>query len=1169
MVDQYIFSGSLPENASTYVIREADAQLYEGLKAGKFCYILNSRQSGKSSLRVRTMQRLRDDGVQCAAVDLSAGGIQNVPPEQWYADLIDTLIDSFGLDLDFGDWWETNQLNSLVTRFRKFLEEVLLVEVQEDIVIFIDEIDSVLSLNFPTDDFFALIRACYNKRVDNPQYNRLTFCLLGVASPSNLIEDKQRTPFNIGKAISLKGFQLNESEPLKKGLQGKFNNPQAVMQEILQWTGGQPFLTQKLCQFMAEESTQENPRSVEQVVRLRIIESWESQDEPEHLRTIQARILRDEQRAGYLLELYQKVRVTEETSELTADDTLEQSELQLSGLVVRQQGKLRIYNYIYREIFNSNWIENQLNNLRPYSESFRFWAASGGIDKSRLLRGKALQEAEEWSRDKNLSYQDKQFLAASKEQEIQEEITAKEQEAALKREIKDKEAAEARNELLNKANKKAQRRITIGSSVLVLLLIVTYFLGIIARKEVVKARSAREQLQQSQQAQQDAERRAKETEEKTQQAQTKATLAEYRAKKATQAVQLVKQDIFSTRIKLENLQKEFKFTNQNKKVIEKSILQAKQEITLSATKLKKYEEEAKNANQNAKAAEQQFERTKQELYIANLNLEKAKQIIANVSHLSALGGELYKKNKLLEAERAWKQAAISFEIQNSALKEGMLLSSISLAYFQLNKLTEAEQAISRSLLLLKTDLKKDANPDHLFIVAQALNIKAQILTVKGENENAFMINNEAFNTLEYINDSLFNLSSPIKLYFNETVQRIYRDLLYSLLFSCEGKNLKKAHQLIESLHLTELSNFRKIYPKDINLNNIDKIDPKAALIYPIILNDRLKLIVQLPNQPLMCYSNDVLQADINTTVINFVSELKYYKNKNVGSNPKKIENSRKLYEWLIKPLEANLVRSGVKTLVFVMDGSLRKIPISALYDNEKKKYLIEKYALAQIPTIQNVEPTVYVRRPLKVLIAGISKPIKHPGSKYDYSPLPGVILETEKISSILNSQILLNENFTSTAFEKTINSSNFSVIHVASHARYSSNNEDFSIIAWDKEINSKNFKKALDSINKSKSHSIELLVLSACDTTRSEKELILGFAGLALQSNIRSIIGTLNEVDDMETSDLMFRFYKELNISGVSKAEALRTAQLASSASKTRDSFLRNSASFILIGDWR
>ena len=153
--DQYIFSGSLPENASTYVTRSADDELYVGLKEGKFFYVLNSRQSGKSSLRVRTMQRLRKDDVECAAIDLSAGGIQNVSPEEWYADLIDTLIDTFDLDVDFEDWWSENQLNSLVTRFRKFIEGILLAEIEENIVIFIDEIDSILSLNFPTDDFLG------------------------------------------------------------------------------------------------------------------------------------------------------------------------------------------------------------------------------------------------------------------------------------------------------------------------------------------------------------------------------------------------------------------------------------------------------------------------------------------------------------------------------------------------------------------------------------------------------------------------------------------------------------------------------------------------------------------------------------------------------------------------------------------------------------------------------------------------------------------------------------------------------------------------------------------------------------------------------------------------------------------------------------------------------
>ncbi|NJO28590.1 MAG: hypothetical protein HC874_14375 [Richelia sp. SL_2_1] len=486
MLNQYIFSGSLPENASTYVTREADKELYDSLIAGKFCYVLNSRQSGKSSIRVRTMRRLRDAGVECTAIDLSAGGVQNVTPEQWYVDLIDHLIESFALDVDLVEWWAKNQLHSEVTRFRKFIEEVLLVEVKENIVIFIDEIDSVLSLKFPTDDFFALIRACHNQRVDNPEYNRLTFCLLGVASPSNLIKDKQRTPFNIGKAINLKGFQLHEVEPLRKGLEGKFAEPQTVMQEILNWTGGQPFLTQKLCQFMVEESEKDNPSSVEQVARARIIENWELQDEPEHLRMIRSRILRDEERAGYLLDLYQQIR---SHGEVVNNDSAEQSELLLSGLVGKQQDKIRVYNLIYQEVFNLNWVEGELKKLRPYSESFRAWVAYGFVDESRLLRGNALKDAEEWGKDKNLSYQDRQFLAASKEKEIQEEIAAQEKEAQLERERKDREATEQRNKALAEANRKARKNISVGSFILIFTLLLTGILGIkaaLTAKEVVQ-----------------------------------------------------------------------------------------------------------------------------------------------------------------------------------------------------------------------------------------------------------------------------------------------------------------------------------------------------------------------------------------------------------------------------------------------------------------------------------------------------------------------------------------------------------------------------------------------------------------------------------------------------------------------------------------------------------
>lgn len=502
-IHDYIFSGSLPQNASTYVKREADDELYEALQQGKFCYVLNSRQSGKSSLRVRTMSRLSQAGVECASIDLSSVSIQSATQNNWYADLIVKLIDSFVLDIDFKSWWENNQLNSPLMRFTNFLEKHLLVEIEENIVIFIDEIDSVLSLNFPTDDFFAFIRSCYNQRVDNPKYKRLTFCLLGVASPSNLIQDKQRTPFNIGKAISLKGFQLQEVEPLEKGLREKFCDSKAVIKEILNWTGGQPFLTQKLCQFMVEESEKENPCTVEEVARSRIIENWEYQDEPEHLRTIRARIFRDEERAGYLLELYQQIRCSEDpplpplirgvggisnfassqTIGIKADNSIEQSELLLSGLVTRREGKLRIYNVIYKQVFDENWVANELKNLCPYSENFKFWVASGGKDESRLLWGKALVYAEEWAKEKNLSYQDKQFLAASREKEIQEKIAAEQREAQLERERKDRKAAEERNLVLSEANKKAKRRISIGSFVLILALVGAATIGISANKQ--------------------------------------------------------------------------------------------------------------------------------------------------------------------------------------------------------------------------------------------------------------------------------------------------------------------------------------------------------------------------------------------------------------------------------------------------------------------------------------------------------------------------------------------------------------------------------------------------------------------------------------------------------------------------------------------------------------
>ncbi|NET64751.1 MAG: AAA family ATPase [Moorea sp. SIO1G6] len=365
----YQVGGSLPMDSPTYVVRSADRNLYKSLKQGKFCYILNPRQMGKSSLMVRMINHLNHEGISCAAIDLTRIGSENVTPDQWYKGLAVELWRSFGLlrKVNLKKWWNERADISTVQRLSQFLEEVLLDELEQPDnslpnkrVVFIDEVDSVLGLNFPVNDFFALIRFCYNQRTINRDYGNLTFALFGVATPSGLITDHKRTPFNIGQAIQLEGFKEHEAQPLLQGLAEKVTNPQTLLKEVLAWTSGQPFLTQKICQFIRSTSsaipTNDEAEWIENLVRTRVIENWESQDEPEHLRTIRDRILESKQSVG-LLEIYRQIV---DQGEVVAVDSPEEKELLLSGLVVKQQGSLRVNNRIYQSIFDRSWVEQHV-----------------------------------------------------------------------------------------------------------------------------------------------------------------------------------------------------------------------------------------------------------------------------------------------------------------------------------------------------------------------------------------------------------------------------------------------------------------------------------------------------------------------------------------------------------------------------------------------------------------------------------------------------------------------------------------------------------------------------------------------------------------------------------------------------------------------------------------
>jgi CHAT domain-containing protein len=431
----------------------------------------------------------------------------------------------------------------------------------------------------------------------------------------------------------------------------------------------------------------------------------------------------------------------------------------------------------------------------------------------------------------------------------------------------------------------------------------------------------------------------------------------------------------------------------------------------------------------------------------------------------------------------------------------------------------------------------------------------QILKAQGETTAAIKTYTEAEQVLRSLRQDLTGLDPNIQFSFRDEVEPVYRELVDLLLQpNASQTHLRQARQVVESLQLAELNNFFREACLDTEARPIDDIDPTAAVIYPVILSDRLEVILSTPGQPLRHYSTAMRREEVEAGIQRMRTALR-----RTAFSQERLAIMGQLYDWLIRPLATDLTQASTQTLIFVLDGPLRSLPMAALHDGDR--YLIEQYQIAITPSLQLMNPRKFSSHNLRALVAGLSE------GTAESMPLPGVQQEVKLIQQKIPAHVLLDRNFTTQAINAETTTFPFSLVHFATHGQFGSEAEKTFIKTWDGRLTINDLQRLLKQLSIENKSVVELLVLSACQTAEGDNRAALGMAGLAVRSGARSTLATLWAVNDASTAQFIAEFYQHLLQPQVSKAQAVRSAQLALIRSKEFNNPFYW-APFVLVGNW-